>query len=166
MSGTPPRTPSPDPDIGEDKQGPQELFDVVKVKKLPTAFGQNGTTLCSESPVISSERHLRGVESREDPNDTSSAKIKTPEMEVMRPSMWESYVQCCAICHDITRVIAYLTFTGPLTDCILHVACPNERLREPRDNATIFIVDRITHNTMYDSLLDSPSFRCIAELSV
>jgi len=32
------------------------------------------------------------------------------------------------------RVIAHLAFTGPLTSHMSHVACPNERLREPRDN--------------------------------
>jgi len=39
------------------------------------------------------------------------------------------------------RVIAYLAFAGPLTDHMSHVARPDERLRELRDNAMIFIVD-------------------------
>jgi len=54
MSGTPPRAPTLGPDIGEDKQGLQESFDVIKARKLPTAFEQNGTTLYSESPMIGS----------------------------------------------------------------------------------------------------------------
>jgi len=44
MSGTPPRAPTPDPDIEEDRQGLLEFFNVIKVKKLPAAFEQNGST--------------------------------------------------------------------------------------------------------------------------
>jgi len=99
MSGTPPRAPTPDPDVEEDKRGLQELFDVIKAKRLPTAFEQNGMTLYSESPIISSGQNLKDMESHEGPNDTPTAKIKTPEMETMKSLMWESHVQCCAICH-------------------------------------------------------------------
>jgi len=99
MSGTPPRAPTPDPDIEEDKQGLQESFNVIKARKLPTTFRQNGTTLCPESPIIGTGQDLRDIEFREDPNDTSTAKIKTPEMETLESLMWRSYVQHCAICH-------------------------------------------------------------------
>jgi len=99
MSGTPPRAPTPDPDIEEDKQGPQESFNVIKVKKLPTALGQNGTTLYSDTSSIGMGQDLRGMESYEGPNDTSAAKVKTPGLETHRFLMWKSYVQYYAICH-------------------------------------------------------------------
>jgi len=99
MSGAPPRPPTPDPEVEEDKQGLPELFDVVKAKEPPTAFGQNGMTLYSETSSIGTGQGLRDMESCEGPNDKSQAKVKVPEMEVHKSLMWRSYVQHHAICH-------------------------------------------------------------------
>jgi len=89
----------PDPDIEEDKRGLLEFFNVIKVKKLPTAFEQSGVTRCSDTTFISMGQDLRSVESCEDPNDKSVAKIKTPGLETQRFLMWESHTQHCAIRH-------------------------------------------------------------------
>jgi len=99
MSGTPPRAPTLDPGIEEDRQGPLEFFNVIKVKKPPMAFEQNGITRYLDTTLISMGQDLRSVESCQGPNDKSAAKIKTPGLETQRSLMWESHVQHCAICH-------------------------------------------------------------------
>jgi len=42
---------------------------------------------------------LSDMESYEGPNDTTTAKIKVPEMETHKSFLWRSCTQCHAICH-------------------------------------------------------------------
>jgi len=139
MSGTPPRAPMPDPDIGEDKQGPQESFDIIKARELPTAFEQNGATLYSELPIIGAGQDLRGAEFREGPNDTSTAKTKIPEMETLEFLMWRSHVQCCAICHGGATPRLSQTSNASFRECSsLHVkARPHEYVPGATAPATV-----------------------------
>jgi len=108
MSETPPKasTPDPDPDsdsdsdIEEDEKELLEFYNVIKVKKLPKAFEQNGITRYSDTTFISTEQDLRKMEFYEDPNDKSTPKLKIPELEIQRFLMWKSYVQYYAICNN------------------------------------------------------------------
>jgi len=111
MSGTPPEAPTPDPrpdsdsdsDDEEDEKGLLEFYKVIKVKMLPEAFKQGGITRHSETTLISRGQGLRRVESCKDPDDKSTSprpKIKTPELEIQKILMWESYVQYYAICNN------------------------------------------------------------------
>jgi len=115
MSGVPPTSPTPGPDA-DDERGLQESFKVIRAKRLPTAFGQNGTTLFSETPPIGTGQDLRGMESCEGPNDTTEAKIKAPGMEIHKSFMWRSYVQYYAICHGGAPPIPSLTSNASYRD--------------------------------------------------
>jgi len=66
-SGAPPRAPTPGPDIGGDRQGLLEFFDVIKVRRPPVASEWSGHTRCSDTTFISTGQDLRSVESYEDP---------------------------------------------------------------------------------------------------
>jgi len=113
MSETPleasPPGPDPDPDsdsdsdIGDDERGLPESCDVIRVRRPPKASRQDGATRHSGTAPASEGQGLRRMESCGDPNDKSTLprpKLKTPGMEAQRPLMWESCVQCCAICDN------------------------------------------------------------------
>jgi len=111
MSGTPPKAPSPAPgpgsdsdsDIEEDKRGLLESYEAIKVKMPPEASKQGGVTRHSGAALVSRGQGLRRVESCKDPDDKSASprpKIKTPGLEIQKISMWESCVQCHAICNN------------------------------------------------------------------
>jgi len=60
MSGASLTSPTPDPDA-DDKHGLQESFEVIRAKRPPTAFGQNGLTLCPETSPIGTGQDLRSA---------------------------------------------------------------------------------------------------------
>jgi len=123
MSGTPLRPPTPDPEVKEGRRGPLELFDIIEAKRLPTAFGQGGATLCPETPPIGMGQGLRGMESYEGPNDKSQAKVKAPGMEAHKSLMWRSHIQCSAVPDSVRDC------TDGTTRC---PAITSERLQPPR----------------------------------
>jgi len=105
MSETPPTASPPDPDpdsdsdIEDDEKELLEFYDVIKVKKPPKAFEQNGIARHSDTTLISTGQDLRDMEFYEDPKDPDdAAKVNIPELEIQRFLMWKSYVQL-GFCH-------------------------------------------------------------------
>jgi len=139
MSETPPAASPPDPgpdsdldaDIEDDERGLLEFYDVIKVKKLPKAFEQDGIAHYSDTTFISSGQDLRDMESYEDPKDPDDAvKVKTPGLEIQRFLMWKSYVQYYAIRHDGVASRPSQTSNAESRDCsTLHIgADPHEHI--------------------------------------
>jgi len=88
MSETPPKASPPDPDsdsdsdIEDDEKELLEFYNVIKVKKLPKAFGQNGIARHSDTTFISTEQDLRNMEFYED------CQARTTTQAVLRRESW------------------------------------------------------------------------------